>query len=321
MRLGIVLTAHCNASCSHCSKNHGPYRTEQLSRETIFRLMDEAAAIKDGEALAFDLTGGEPFVDFELLVAVVAHGTRLGAPVSCVSNGFWARDDAVATQKLTQLKDAGLTSLSISVSRFHQEFVPLQRARRALAIATRLGIRTGLKGAVIRSDLAKGGSLEAWRASIEAERISIFPVLPYLRQSETLPDDEYYRERGLPFQRCPSKGICVDFDGLVRSCCTLVTGDTFLVVGDAQRMPLGEIHSTARHAGKQRILRESGPIGFARGAIAAGLGHRLRKAYAGPCDLCLHIQSDPHLRQVAESMASAAESGSSQPGSGSKLME
>jgi len=307
MRLGLVLTAHCNASCAHCSKSYGPYRTEQLGRDTILRLMNEAAAIEDGVPLAFDLTGGEPFVDFDLLLEVVTHGSHLGAPVSCVTNAFWARDNEAATDKLTRLRDAGLTSLSVSVSRFHQEFVPLHRARRALTIAATLGIRTGLKGAVTRADLQPGGSLDQWKDSIDAQRISIFPVLPYLRQTETLPDEEYYRERGLPFQRCPSKGVCVDFDGLVRSCCSLVTGDPFLVLGDARHTALRDLHDKARTAGKQTILRESGPIEFARGAIAAGLGSRLRKAYAGPCDLCLHIQSDSPLRQIAEDMASAAE--------------
>jgi hypothetical protein len=268
--------------------------------------MDEAAQIDDGEALSFELTGGEPFLDFDRLVEVVSHGAQLGGTITCVTNGFWARDDEVANSKLTLLRDSGLTSLGVSVSRFHQQFVPLHRARRALAIATALGIRTTLKGAVIRSDLEPGGALSTWKDALDAQRITIFPVLPHLREGEVLPDEEYYRDRGLPMHLCPGDAVCVDFDGLARSCCTLGGDDPFLVIGDAHRMPLKQIHETLRRAGKQRILRESGPIEFARGAIAAGLGHRLRKGYAGPCDLCLHIQADPQLRQVAEEMSSAA---------------
>jgi len=40
--------------------------------------MNEAAAIEDQEPLCFDITGGEPFLNFEMLVAVVAHGATLG---------------------------------------------------------------------------------------------------------------------------------------------------------------------------------------------------------------------------------------------------
>jgi Radical SAM superfamily len=306
MRLGIVLTARCNASCVHCSKSYGPYRTEQLGLDAIHRLMDQAAKIEDDVPLSFELTGGEPFVDFERLVSVVGHGARLGGTVTCVTNGFWARNDAEARTKLTTLRDAGLTLLAVSVSRFHQEFVPLQRVGRALAMAGELGIRTTLKGAVVKSDLVPGGALDTWKDVLDADRITIFPVLPYLRDDQVLPEEEYYRERGLPMHRCPGDAVCVDFDGVARSCCTMRADDDFLVIGDARREPLEEIYATFRNAGKQRILRESGPIEFARGAIAAGLGHHLKKAYAGPCDLCLHIQAEPQLRQVAEAMSKEA---------------
>jgi hypothetical protein len=313
MRLVIVLTARCNASCAHCAKSYGPQRTEHLSREEILRLMDEAAAIDDGKDLSFDLTGGEPFLDFELLVDVVAHGTQLGGEMRCVTNAFWARTDELANRKLTLLQQAGLAGLSVSVSRFHQRFVPLDRARRALVAAAELGMWTELKGAVTRSDLETGGALDTWKGTLAATCTSIFPVLPYLREAESLPEEEYYRERGLPMHRCPGDVVSVDFDGRARSCCTLNGSNTFLEIGDAHRMPLKAIHERFLQAGKQQILRESGPIEFARRAIATGLGHRLRKEYAGPCDLCLHIQSDPPLRQVAEDLATAVERESGMP--------
>ena len=303
MRVGFVVTKQCNATCTHCSQSCGPYRQERLATEDIVRVMNEAAAIDDGSALAFDLTGGEPFLDFEALVEIVSHGTALGAEVSCVTNAFWARSDELARSKLTQLQAAGLAALSASVSRFHQRFVPLQFVGRALRIAQEMGMRTELKGAVLKDDLEPGGRLQEWQASLSADWISIFPILPYLRDAEVLAEEEYYRELGLPFQRCPGDVITVDPKGLARSCCTLGNLGDFLVVGDVHREPLGNIHETFRCSGKQRILRELGPIEFARGAIAAGLGDRLRKAYAGPCDLCLHMQSDPELRSVAEQVS------------------
>jgi hypothetical protein len=312
MRLGFILTARCNAACTHCSKSFGPNRTEELSQADVFRLMNEAAAIEDHEPLCFDITGGEPFLNFEMLVAVVAHGAALGAEaISCVTNAFWARTDDIATGKLTRLKKAGLTLLGVSVSRFHQQFVPLHRAQRALKIAGNLGISTELKAAVIRSDLKPGGLVSQWKGGLQAEWINMFPVLPHLRREADLPEAEYYREPGLPSDKCPGEVVAVDFNGIARSCCSLGEEDSFLVVGDANRQPLRAIYDTFQNAGRQRILRERGPIAFAQGAIEAGLGHHLRKGYAGPCDLCLHIRTDPNLRQVAEEMATAANATSS----------
>lgn len=307
MNLLLMLLARCNASCGHCSEDHGPYRTEALRKDDIVRLMDEAAAIDDGEPLQFDLTGGEPFLDFELLTAIVAHGSRLGGTVSCVTNAFWARTPAITHSKLATLREAGLTGLAVSVSRFHQQFVPLQRARHALAIAAELGIETELKGAVTLRDLDVDGVRSEWQQTLSADLINIFPVLSQLRPGVTLPEDEYYREEGLPHHPCPGSAVRVDFNGTATSCCAPGSNESFLVIGDAHSMSLREIHRNFKERVKQKLLREVGPIHFARGAVAAGLGHHLRPRYAGPCDLCLHIRTDPELRRVAEQMCTAEE--------------
>ena len=307
MRLGFILTARCNAACTHCSKSFGPTRTEALSQTHVFGLMDEAAAIDDGQPLSFDITGGEPFLNFEMLVAVVAHGGQLGGEVTCVTNAFWARTDEISIAKLTELRNSGLTSLSVSISRFHQQFVPLHRAQRALHIAAQLGISTELKAAVTNDDLKVGGLVSRWQDSVDADWVNVFPVLPHLRHDAILPDDEYYREPGLPTHKCPGEVVAVDYHGIARSCCSLGEEDSFLVIGDTNLEPLKDIYETFQTAGKQKLLRDTGPVAFARGAITAGLKHRLRKAYAGPCDLCLHIRTDPQLRRIAEEMAAAVQ--------------
>jgi organic radical activating enzyme len=308
MKLGLILGARCNASCVHCSESHGPYRAESLDRRTVIRLMNEAAAIDDGAPLYFLLTGGEPFLDFDLLVEVVAHGASLGGQVSCVTNAFWARTDELAKEKLSVMRDAGLTALAVSVSRFHQRFVPLHRVRRALEAAGELGIRTELKGAITNSDMKPHGALQQWKSVLDADRINIFPVLPYLRESAALPEDEYYRVRGLPTQACPGEVVTVGFDQVARSCCSPGSADDFLSIGDASAVPLAQINRRLGESGKQRILREHGPIYFANAAIGAGLGSRLRDAYAGPCDLCCHIRSDSELCRIAEAVSSSFDS-------------
>jgi hypothetical protein len=307
VNLGIILTARCNASCIHCSKSYGPYRSEGLSREHIFRLMDQAAGIEDGEPLWIDLTGGEPFLDFQLLLDVVTHGAQRGAQLSCVTNAYWAVTPEAAHDKLSQLLEAGLTTLGISVSRFHQQFVPLLRVRTALGAAAQLGIATELKGAVLTQDLKAGGVLEEWKAVLDADKINIFPILPSLREGASLPECDYYREPGLPTEPCPGDVVCVYSDGIARSCCGPGVSGPFLALGDTTDTSLTEIHQRFVARGKQRILREIGPIHFAKAAISAGLGHVLRNSYAGPCDLCGHVAADSRLRQIADQVSSAFE--------------
>jgi radical SAM family protein len=307
MEIALVLSSRCNASCSHCSTNCGPHRKEALGLDEIIRLMNEAAAIDDGRPLEFDLTGGEPFLDFELLLATVAHGASLHGLVSCLTNAFWARSIEEARAKLTQLRDAGLDLLGISVSRFHQRYVPLSRVRLALEVAASIGLRTQLQGSVTASDLEPGGALSTWQHSLRADHVAIFPVIPCLREGAHLPEHEYCREPGIPTHACPDEMVCIDADGTAFSCCGQKRSTGFLALGSIREQALAAIHLRFKQAGRQRILRERGPVAFARGAIEAGLGHLLRASYAGPCDLCVHIASEPQLRAVADRMSAAAE--------------
>jgi MoaA/NifB/PqqE/SkfB family radical SAM enzyme len=264
--------------------------------------MTEAAAVDDGESLAFMFTGGEPFLDFDFLRELVTHGAGLGGKVSCVTNAYWAHTDAGTAEKLTVLRDAGLTALAVSVSRFHRLYVPLHRASRALRIARELGIRTELKGVVTKQEMAEHGMLEEWKNSLDADVIHIFPVLPSLREGGVLPEDEYYREPGIPSDPCPGEVLTIYYDGVARSCCFPAPTDQFLTIGHVGSQPLTDVIRQMRESTTQRILRERGPIHFANAAVAAGLGHRLRSSYAGVCDLCTHIREDAGLRRVAESV-------------------
>jgi len=304
VHIALILTSRCTARCTHCSASCSPERTDALLPAHVERLMNEAALIDDGEDLHFDITGGEPFMDFEQLHAAIAHAGKLGGGVSCVTNAFWARTDAIATEKLTRLRDAGLELLSVSVSRFHERYVPLTSVRRALSVAAHLGIETELKGAITRRDLADDGIVAKWEQTLDADQICIFPVIPYLRSdAPPLPDDEYYREPGLPKGRCPSEIITIETNGTASSCCGQSPEPGFLRIGDTNHESLAVIHERFRHARRQRILRRHGPIAFARRAIEAGYGHLLRDAYGGPCDLCIQIGSTPELRRIADEMS------------------
>ncbi len=301
MEIALVLSARCNATCAHCTTSCGPSRTEALTEGRITQLMDEAAEIHAGP-LSFHLTGGEPFLNFDLLMSVTRHGRDLGGRVSCVTNAYWARSKESAHARLSSLAENGLTALSVSVRRFHQQYVPLVRVRYALEAAKELDISTELKGAILNSDLQAGGTRDQWRALLDADSINVFPILPYLRDGAELPESEYYREDGLPRGACPSDVVCIEADGAAVSCCGMGGSREFLTLGHVHRDSLQVIHERFQGNSRQRLLRERGPIVFATAALQAGVGHLLRESYAGPCDLCAHIGSEPKLREVAESM-------------------
>lgn len=307
MELTLLLTARCNASCRHCSTDCGPHRTEGLSRETIFRLMDQAAALSEGEPPSFYLTGGEVFLDFPLLLDVIRHGKGHGAVVTCVTNGYWAASAEKARTVLTAVKAAGLSELAVSSSRFHEEFVSRRRVERVLAAAREVGLRCSVKNVHSRSDRAARGEVSAWARAAGAAGVQEIPLQPHLRAGQRLPRTEYESLRGLPEGVCPARLMSVAEDGRTYMCCEPGSFTPLLALGSAHEMPLKDLRDRFYLGGTQRLLRQHGPIHFARAAQARGLEASLRPSYAGICDLCTHIATDPALAAVATDVSNEFE--------------
>lgn len=303
MNLAFIVTSRCNARCAHCSSGCGPDRSGELPTQRILELMDEAATLEPGAPLSFGITGGEPFLDFARLLTIVAHGARVGGSVSCVTNAYWASSNERAHQRLAALREAGLAILGVSTSRYHERYVTRSRVQRALDFARELGIRTVLKVAIGRSDTGGGGGLEAWARGAGADSVEVFPVLPYLREGQRWEDGEFIQTPGLPEGTCPSARITVREDGAALTCCHPGAESEFLRLGTAGENTLEELYDRFHLQGQQQLLRMKGPIHFARGIQAAGLGHLLRPAYASVCDLCAHIARVPQLARVAAEMS------------------
>lgn len=298
MQLVMMVTARCNASCRHCSTSCGPDRTESLSREAIQRVITEASAIKDGDPLQISITGGEPFLDFQQLKEIVRFGTARGAVMSCVSNGYWASSLDRATRLLQDLKDCGLALLAISTSTFHTEYIARQRVERALNAARDVGIECVLKFVQTAAD-RNVDELQEWARGAGASRVELIPLMPTIREHESLRPDAYLRTSGLPSGTCPGAIINITETQKVYMCCTPGAVQGFYTLGDISDTHLKDIQDRFHLGPKQQILRTYGPIYFANAVRGAGLGDRLRSAYTSVCDLCTHIASDPEMAAVA----------------------
>ncbi len=81
-------------------------------------------------------TGGEPFLNFELLLDIVtlAHSYKI-ASTFVETNCFWCIDDNTTRKKLQQLKKAGLHGILISINPFILEYVPFDRTERAVRLS------------------------------------------------------------------------------------------------------------------------------------------------------------------------------------------
>jgi len=98
----------------------------------------------DGIGINYGLhfTGGEPFLNFNLLLRAVQIAQELHIPSTFVeTNCFWCIDDETTRDKLIGLKNAGLKGILISVNPFIREEVPFERTERAVRIGKEIFMR------------------------------------------------------------------------------------------------------------------------------------------------------------------------------------
>lgn len=135
---GILLTFKCNAMCEECCFECGPKNPFALTKENIKNVIDQ---ISEMESINFIVwTGGEAFLNYNLLLFSLEYAHKRGLRSRIVSNGFWARNKDVAKTKLKPLIDRGLIELNISTGDNHQEYIPVERALTAAISAVELGI-------------------------------------------------------------------------------------------------------------------------------------------------------------------------------------
>jgi len=79
------------------------------------------------------LTGGEPFLNFDLLLAAAEIVAARGVPQFVETNASFCLDAQDTANKFAALKQAGVGSILISCSPFQSETIPLNR----VAVATR----------------------------------------------------------------------------------------------------------------------------------------------------------------------------------------
>lgn len=143
--VGIFLTYKCSGACRHCLYACSPrWDADWLSLEDARIILAQLAQMlprpflpgRIGVNDGLHFSGGEPFLNFDLLLQLTETAQRLGiATLFVETNGFWCTDDDKTREQLVALKEAGLDGILISANPFILERVPFERTERAARIA------------------------------------------------------------------------------------------------------------------------------------------------------------------------------------------
>jgi MoaA/NifB/PqqE/SkfB family radical SAM enzyme len=292
---GLLLTYKCNAACAFCYYNCSPAKGGLMPVATCLAAW-RSLKVLAGEEAKIHLTGGEPFLYWDHLVAILTEAGKqnLGRVDMVETNGFWATNDQLVEDRLDVLLALGVQRLKVSVDPFHQEYVDLKAAYRLACIAIEM---FGPERVQVRweryltapVDIQRMSTAERDRVYVEAyqEHPFRFRGRAAGRLAELLASEPAatYRGRNCLAGFLGAKGVHIDpFGNVFSGTCSGI------ILGNINQMSLEEIWRAFRPGEHEfiRTLCEAGPYGLLERARA--LGYQELPAYADKCHLCTHLR-------------------------------
>ena len=300
---GLLVTDWCPARCRHCYVRAGPEGRQWMAVEAARGHL--AALARMGVPMSgIHIGGGEPFGDFDRLLAIVrsAQGAGLAGIGYVETNGFWAESADLVRERLAALAQAGMMQLSISADPYHQEFIPPERVRLLFNAARDVlgprGVRVR-RWKWLREARDVSAMPEDGRAALFAGFLRRYPERMNGRAAERLAPlaprspIEALADEGCRAALLESRHVHIDPRGWINpgTCAGIVLGratgdDPIDAVLGRWRLDRSPLIALLVEGGPKRLLAEAIRRGF---EIAP-------QGYAGKCHLCWAVRS--HLARV-----------------------
>ena len=136
---GIITNYFCSSKCKHCLYGCSPlWKKEYISYQ---QAVDNFRTIKKLGCHSVHIGGGEPFLKINSLEQVLKAAEENNVSIEYIeTNSSWYKDDFETVNILRNLKMHGLTTLLISMSPFHNEFIPLRKVKGVLNACRSAGL-------------------------------------------------------------------------------------------------------------------------------------------------------------------------------------
>lgn len=296
--IAFLMTDKCNASCNMCCFSCTPKGKALLDKEMIKNYIRQAAEIETVKTISF--SGGEAILYYEQLKECMEYAKGFGLRTTLVTNGFWAKNYEKGYEMIKGLVDAGMTDMSISVDKYHQEFVPIESVKNAICIASELGIMS----AVTMMDLKDGesvfNSIEALRPEIYGKDLIVYPVFPAGKALETIDPDQLIRACDSSKAACPfDHFITVLFDGTLMMCCTQFSVQIPMThLGKFGETSIQEAIHNFQNNDFIYVMFSNGLSWYAE--LARNLGFPVEEKYCVSCHLCHELLGNPEFVEKAK---------------------
>ncbi len=295
--LAFLMTDKCNASCDVCCFSCTPNGKALLDKELIKDYIRQAAEIGTVKTVSF--SGGEAILYYDQLKECMEYAKSFGFRTTLITNGFWGKDYQKGYEMIKGLSEAGMTKMTISVDRFHQEYIPIESVRNAIRIATVLGVALTISMMDLKNGKSVYDSIEALRPEIYGKELTVYPAFPVGKAAETIDQEEVICICESSTSLCPFDNfIIVHFDGSMLMCCSQFSSFIPMThLGTFGETSLKEAIDNFNKNDHLYVMFSHGLSWYAE--LAKKLGFPVKKTYSGPCHMCHELLGDPEFIKAA----------------------
>ncbi len=136
---GVITNLYCSAACKHCLYASSPkwdkgYIDASMASKVITK-------IKELGCHSVHIGGGEPLLNIDGMLQFLQIANQQNLMVEYIeTNSSWYKNAAQAVAILDQLRELRVDTLLISMSPFHNEYVPFYKVKGLIAACERSGM-------------------------------------------------------------------------------------------------------------------------------------------------------------------------------------
>lgn len=267
----------------------GPKDRQSLSDDEIFSIIDGSIDVH-GKEWILALSGGEPFLYLKRLERIIAYRNDDRFSTTVVTNGYWATNKQRAKDVLEPLVDAGLSSVALSVSRYHFDYVHPERVENAILVAQEMGLHVTVKAVIAKDSPLKFvlGAIRKAKPWQDDVLIQTIEVLPEGRASNSS-DIDVFSRGNIPEGKCPAELLTIRPDGKASPCCNGAGETEALDLGDVRNNSVSEIRENIRTNPTMVKLREKGPASLLS-KLPPAVEMKMRESeWVNVCHLCCEV--------------------------------
>ena len=136
---GLITNYSCTSRCRHCLYACSPKRSKEYI--TAKQARENFRIAKEFQCKSLHIGGGEPFLNPAGLMEVARMAGREGIVIEYIeTNASWFNEGYKSLEILDELKNEGIHTLLISISPFHNEFIPFNKVKKLIEACYKKGI-------------------------------------------------------------------------------------------------------------------------------------------------------------------------------------